>query len=137
MGVEELGLLLATVGALAVPPLRTIAVDNVAGSTVDGDLVTRDGNKRTRPLLVAEAGGTLESDGGSILELGKIKSGTGRDLNVVQDDVCARGLALDGRRSIREGAAGAGIQARRNSSHKSAGAEDKRGFNGNHFVYDG
>lgn len=137
VGVEELGLRLAAVGALAVPPLRTVTVDNVARSTVDGDLVTRDGDKRTRPLLVAEAGGTLESDGGSILELGKIKSGAGRDLNVVQDDVGARGLALDGRRSIRERAAGAGIQARRNSRHKSAGAEDKRGFNGNHFVSGG
>ena len=137
VGSEEFGLLLATVGALAVPPLRTVTVDNVTRSTVDGDLVTRDGDKRTRPLLVAEAGGTLESDGGSILELGKIKSGAGRDLNVVQDDVGARGLALDGRRSIRERAAGAGVQARRNSRHKSAGAENKRGFNGNHIVYGG
>ena len=134
VGVEELWLLLAAVGTLAVPPLSTIAVNNVAGSTLDGDLGTRDRDERTLPFLVAEAGGTLEGNGGSVLELGKVKGGTGGDSDVVQDDRSARGLALDGRGSVRECAAGTSIQARRNSRHKRASAEEERSFDGNHFV---
>lgn len=136
VGVEELGLLLAAVGTLAIPPLGAVTIDNVAGSTLDGDLGTGDRDERTLPLLVTEAGGTLEGDGGSVLELGQVKGGTGGDSDVVQDDGSARGLALDSGGSISECAAGTSIQARGNSRHKrtSAGKEE-RSFDGNHFVF--
>ena len=134
VGVEELGLCLAAVGTLSVPPLSAVAVDNVAGGTLDGDLGTGDRDERTLPLLVAEASGTLEGNSGSVLELGKVKGGTGRNSDVVQDDRSARGLALDGRGSVRKCAAGTSIQARGNSRHKRASAEEERSFDGNHFV---
>ena len=94
VGIEELGLGLAAVGALAVPPLGAIAVDDMSRCSLDGDLGARDGDQGTGPLLVAEGGGTLEDDGGSILELGQIKGSAGRDGNVVEGDGRARGLGL-------------------------------------------
>lgn len=104
----------------------------MTGSTLDGDLVTGDRDERTLPLLVTEAGGTLEGNGGSILELGQVESGTGGNIDVVQDDSSARGLALDGGGSVRECTAGTSIQARRNSRHERASAEEERSFDGNH-----
>lgn len=137
MGVEELGLRLAAVGALTVPPLGTVTVNNVAGGTLDGDLGTGHRDQRTLPLLVAEAGGALKCNGGSVLELGKVKGGTGRNSDVVQHDSSARGLALDSRGSVRESAASTSIQARGNSRHKRASAgEEERSFDGNHSVFD-
>lgn len=62
VGVEELGLGLATVGALAIPPLGTVAINHVARSTGDGDVSSGDGDERTFPLLVTERSGTLEDD---------------------------------------------------------------------------
>lgn len=61
VGGEELGLLLATVSALAVPPTGTVSVEGGTG-TVDSDLLSRDLQKRASPLLVAPGGGTLEDD---------------------------------------------------------------------------
>ena len=54
MSVEELGLGLAAVSSLAIPPAASIAVENGARSTLDGDGGSADGDKRTVPLLVAD-----------------------------------------------------------------------------------
>ena len=67
MSVEELGLGLAAVRALCVPPASTITVKSGTGA-IDGERVTRDGNKRTLPLLVSKGGGALEDDMGSLSE---------------------------------------------------------------------
>jgi hypothetical protein len=61
MSVEELGLSLATVGALGVPPARAIAIESSTG-TIDSERITRDGNERARPLLVSKSGCALEDD---------------------------------------------------------------------------
>lgn len=62
VGVEELGLGLATVRALAIPPLGAIAIDNVARGAGDGDVSSRDRDQGAFPLLVAEGSGALEDD---------------------------------------------------------------------------
>lgn len=62
VGVEELGLGLATVRALAVPPLGAVAIDNVARGAGDGDVSAGDRDQGAFPLLVAEGSGTLEDD---------------------------------------------------------------------------
>ena len=62
MGVEELGLGLAAVAPLAVPPCRTIAIDDVTGSTGDSDATAREGDKRSVPLLVSECRSAFEGD---------------------------------------------------------------------------
>ena len=67
MSVEELGLGLAAVRALGVPPASTITVEGSTG-TIDGKRVTRDGNKRALPLLVSKGGSALENDVGSLSE---------------------------------------------------------------------
>ena len=61
MSVEELGLGLAAVGTLGVPPARSITIKSCT-STIDSERVTRDGNERARPLLVSEGGCALEDD---------------------------------------------------------------------------
>lgn len=60
--VKHLGLGLAAVAALAVPPLGAIAVNDVTRSAGDSDVGTGHGNERAFPLLVAERGGAGESD---------------------------------------------------------------------------
>lgn len=61
VGGEELGLLLATVSTLAVPPASAVSVKDGTG-TVDSDLLSRDLQQRAGPLLVAPGGGALEDD---------------------------------------------------------------------------
>ena len=67
VSVEELGLGLAAVRALGVPPASTITVEG-STSAIDGERVTRDGNKRALPLLVSKGGSALEDDMGSLSE---------------------------------------------------------------------
>lgn len=62
MSVEELGLGLSTVAALAVPPSRAVAINGVARGTVDDDVASRKGDERSAPLLVAKGGLSLEGD---------------------------------------------------------------------------
>jgi hypothetical protein len=95
VGVEELGLGLATVGTLAIPPSTALAVDDGARSTDDGDVVSRDRNERTSPLLVTKGGRTLEGDGGTSSQAGQIKGGSSRDNGTVDDDARARLLLLE------------------------------------------
>jgi len=67
VSVEELGLGLAAVGTLGVPPASTITVEG-STSAIDGERVTRDGNKRALPFLVSKGGSALEDDMGSLSE---------------------------------------------------------------------
>ena len=67
VSVEELGLGLAAVRALGVPPARTITVESSTGA-IDSERVTRDRNKRAIPLLVSEGSSALEDDMGSLSE---------------------------------------------------------------------
>ena len=62
VSLEELGLGLATVATLAVPPASTVAVDLGTGGLLDGDVGTGHGDQGTLPFLVAEGGFTLEDD---------------------------------------------------------------------------
>ena len=134
VGVEELGLLLATVGTLSVPPLGTVTIDNMTRGTLDGDLGTGYRDEGAFPLLVAKASCALEGDGGSILKLSKVESSASGNSDVVQNDRGARGFSLNSRGSVSECAAGTSIQARGNSRHKCASAEEERSFDGNHFA---
>jgi hypothetical protein len=67
VSVEELGLGLAAVRALGVPPASTITIESSTGA-IDSERVTRDGNKRALPLLVSKGGSALEDDMGSLSE---------------------------------------------------------------------
>lgn len=53
---------LATVGALAVPPLGAVAINHVARGAGDGDVRSGDGDEGALPFLVAKGSGTLEND---------------------------------------------------------------------------
>lgn len=57
MGVEELRLGLAAVGTFAVPPARTVSVNDGVILGSNGDLGSGDLDQGTIPLLVAEGGG--------------------------------------------------------------------------------
>lgn len=105
VSVEELGLLLAAVGTLGIPPALTLAVDGVAGSTRDGETVTAEGDERTLPLLVAKGGLALEDDVGVILELGQVEDLASGDRDVLEDDGRAASLVLDGSLGVGESAA--------------------------------
>lgn len=115
MRIEELRLVLSTVGALGVPPAGSIAVKS-GTSAIDSDVVTGDRNEGTLPLLVAESGGALEHNVGTLLKVGQVKGSAGRDGNVVESDGRARLLVLDrisGTAGTAEGAAGTLIKGRR------------------------
>jgi hypothetical protein len=60
--VEELGLGLAAVATLGVPPAGAVAVDLGAGLLLDGDGGSGDRDQGALPLFVAEGGFSLEDD---------------------------------------------------------------------------
>lgn len=60
--VHELGLGLAAVRALAVPPALTLGVDHGARGSSESDALTAEADEGALPLLVAEGGGALEGD---------------------------------------------------------------------------
>lgn len=62
MGVEELGLRLATVGALAIPPALSSTIDRVVGGTSNNNVGARDLNQGSIPFLVSEGGLTVEDN---------------------------------------------------------------------------
>lgn len=60
MGIEELGLRLATVGTLAIPPALSSTVDSVVGGASNNDVGTRDLNEGSVPFLVSKGGLAVE-----------------------------------------------------------------------------
>jgi hypothetical protein len=62
VGVEELGLGLAAVGSLAVPPAGTATVDDMARGTGDLEVLTGEADEGAFPLLVSEGGLALEGN---------------------------------------------------------------------------
>ena len=72
VGVHELGLRLAAVRALAVPPARTFTVNHGVFGGSDGDVGPRKTDQRALPFLVTEGGGALESDLGAVFGVGKV-----------------------------------------------------------------
>jgi hypothetical protein len=57
-----LGLGLASIATLSVPPLGTSGVDDMTSSTIDRDVGTRDGDQWTFPLFVSERSRALEGN---------------------------------------------------------------------------
>ena len=77
----------------------------------------------------------MEGDGSARLESRQIQGGACRDGNVVEDNGGARSLALDGRRSVSEGATSSSFKSSRGSRDERASAEEHRSeFCGNHDV---
>lgn len=105
VGVHELGLRLAAVRALAVPPARALTVNHGVFGGSDGDIGPLKADQRTLPFLVAEGGGAFEGNLGAVFDIGHVQRLTGRNLNVLQHDVGTRRGALRGRRSVGERAA--------------------------------
>jgi hypothetical protein len=62
VGREELGLLLAAVATLAVPPTSTITLNLTTRVLLDGNAGSGRGDQGALPFLVAEGGGTVEDD---------------------------------------------------------------------------
>lgn len=124
LDLEELGLLLAAVSALAVPPALTLAGDETARGAGDGDLLAADGDEGALPLLVAEGGGALESDLGAVFQAGEVEGLAGGDLDVVEHDVGAGGLLGHGRLGVGEGARGAGVELGGGGGGQGAEARD-------------
>ena len=62
VGVEELGLGNAAVGALTIPPAGSVGVQLGPIGAPDGDAVALDLEQRSIPLLVLPRGGALEDD---------------------------------------------------------------------------
>ena len=62
MGIEELGLRLAAIAALVVPPATAVAVEIGAIRSRDGDVSPGDGDERSIPFLVAKGGFAFEDD---------------------------------------------------------------------------
>lgn len=95
MSRKELGLILATVSSVSIPPSLTTSVKH-STRALNGDLVSRDLHKRSLPLLVAPGSSSLEDDLGVVLELAEIQSLATGDSDVVEDDGGAGGLRLAG-----------------------------------------
>lgn len=59
---EELGLRLAAVAALAVPPARAVGVEQGPARPLDGDVLSLDLQERAGPFLVPPCRGPLKDD---------------------------------------------------------------------------
>lgn len=84
VGIEELRLGLAAVGALAIPPAGTIGVDDGAIGCLNGDTGSRDLDERATPLFVAESSGSLKEDLELSQELGQRDAGRHEGLYVIK-----------------------------------------------------
>lgn len=140
VGREELGLLLATVASLAVPPTSTITVNLSTRVLLDGNTGSGRGNQGALPFLVAEGGGTVEDDllaahqpmafrqfkgktySGTGLQASQVQGLTRGHRDVLESDGGARGLAgLErGRRGESARAASLEISGRCGSDQRSA-----------------
>lgn len=86
MGVEELGLLLAAVSSLAVPPARSAAVNHMARRTCHGDVGSGHSDQWALPFFVAECGFSFENDLGSCVQFGQVKRFSRWDHDVLEDN---------------------------------------------------
>src|SRR5688572_33455888 len=105
---DLLGLCFAAIPALAIPPSLAITVDEVAGSTLNQDVLTRHSNERTLPLLVPESSLALENElsrhvsthsspqlipmvektyVATLLQVSKIQSLSSRDADIIQGEL--------------------------------------------------
>lgn len=73
--VHELGLGLATVGTLAVPPAGTVTVDDSAVGHGDGQILTTEADQGTLPFLVSEGSGALEGDLDGVSVIARVEDG--------------------------------------------------------------
>lgn len=94
VSIEELGLGLSSVCSFSVPPSGTVTIDNVAGCTSNGNVSARYGNKRSRPLFVAEGGGTFEDNFGTRIQSSEIEGCTRWDNDAAEDNSGTRRLGL-------------------------------------------
>lgn len=62
VSVKELGLGLATIGTLTIPPALTTTVDGVVGRSGDEDVGSGDADKGAFPFFVAKGGFAAEDD---------------------------------------------------------------------------
>lgn len=62
MGSKELGLRLAAIASLAIPPARTIGVQNGTAGSLNRDVVALNLEERAGPFFVAPSRGALEDD---------------------------------------------------------------------------
>ena len=62
MRVHELGLGLAAIGALAVPPAGAFSINHSAGVLLDGDVLAAEADQGAAPLFIAKGGGAFEDD---------------------------------------------------------------------------
>lgn len=67
VSIEELGLGDSAVRALSVPPLGSISIELVSGSSGNSYVLARDGEERTGPLLVFPGSGSLKNDLGILV----------------------------------------------------------------------
>lgn len=114
MGVEELGLGLAAISSLSVPPAGAVAIEVGSGRSLDGNVRSRDRDQRTGPLLVAKGGLTFKDDldwrsvghsyiaagrashRSSLVQTSQIKSGSRWNSDGGEDDSRTRSFRLDG-----------------------------------------
>lgn len=86
---EELRLRLPTIGSFTIPPLGSIAINNMSRSPVDSDVATRERDERAAPLLVPKGRSALERHARSGFEPSQIQSLTSRYSDTVQNDLRA------------------------------------------------
>ena len=110
VGIEELGLLLAVIASLAIPPTGTITLDLTTRGLVDSNGVAGNRDQRTNPLLVTKGGGTGKGNNSALVESSKIKSFTSGNSNILQNDGGTRLLASNSRLSILESTTSTGVE---------------------------
>lgn len=66
VGSEELGLRLAAITSLAIPPIGSSSIDKVAARTTHLNPTSRDRDQRTSPCFVAESSCALENNLGEV-----------------------------------------------------------------------
>lgn len=125
--IHELGLGLATVGALTVPPAGALAVNHGILGSGDGEAGPTETDERALPLLVAEGGGTLEGDLRVVGGIREVQGLTGGNLDVLQHDVGALRDTLRSRRGVSEGAGACALgevrRTRRGRGSRNNGAQ--------------
>lgn len=93
VSIEELGLGFSAIGTLAVPPARTITVNDGSIIGSHGNTRARDTNKRALPFFISKGRGAVKDHLGAIAQIRQIKGLPSWDLDITQDDGGAVRLA--------------------------------------------